>query len=356
MSSPARPKSNRLRIVVLYDAAEPKPGRRGEEASERATARAAAQADDALTAAGFRTTLLPVRNCLTDLVDHLRRARPDVVVNLCEGFAGHPAFEAQVAGLLELMNIPFTGNPSAALFLCQDKYRTKAVLKTWGLPVPGGWLAATANAIPGRLHFPLIVKPNTADASIGIGPDSVVRNRAALIRQTARLVKRYGQPALIEDYVDGREFNVAVVEDAAELRPLPISEIVFRDLPKSLPHIVGYDAKWKTACAWYQKTEPLCPALIPARQSRRLEQLARAACAALRVRGYARVDFRVDRRGRPFILEVNPNPDSSREAGLARALTAAGIAYETFWEQQVRRAHGRANHAMRGKHYSLSLF
>jgi len=99
------------------------------------------------------------------------------------------------------------------------------------------------------------VKPNAEDASIGIGPDSVVRNRAALRRQAARLMKRYCQPVLIEDYIAGREFYVAIVEDTAGLRTLPISEIVFRGLPRTLPRIVGYDAKWKPACVWYRRTK-----------------------------------------------------------------------------------------------------
>lgn len=333
--SSANLKAKTIKVIVLFNAAQPLPGRRGEQASERATARAAAQAAEALRVSGFPTALLPVRRRLTHMVNRLRRARPDVVVNMCEGFADCPAFEAQVAGVLELMGIAFTGNPSPALFLCQDKFRAKAILRAWGLPTPRGRLAAAGDALT-DLPLPLIVKPNTEDASIGIGPDSVVRDRAALRRQTARLAKRYGGPALVEEYIDGREFYVSVVEAPAGFRVLPISEIVFRNLPAGLPRIVGYDAKWKTACAWYRQTTPVCPADAPARLAARLGRLALAACMALKVRGYARVDFRVDRRNRPFILEVNPNPDASREAGWAQSLAAAGIAYETFWARQVR--------------------
>ncbi len=336
MEDAVKLKANTIQTIVLFNTAEPMPGRRSEQASEQATAHAAMQAAGALKAAGFKAALLPVSNRLGHLVDRLRRARPDVVVNVCEGFAGRPAFEAQVAGVLELMGLAFTGNPSPALFLCQDKFRAKAVLKAWGLPTPRGWLATPEIALPACLQFPLIVKPNAEDASIGIGSDALVHDRAALLRQTARLAKRYDQPALVEEYIDGREFYVSVVEDPAGFRVLPISEIIFRDLPQNLPRIVGYDAKWKTSCAWYRRTEPVCPAGISARMAGRLGKLALAACGALKVRGYARVDFRVDRRGMPFILEVNPNPDASREAGWAQSLAAAGIAYETFWDRQVR--------------------
>ncbi len=338
----AKTKAGRCPVVVLYHAAPLPPRRRGEQASELAAAQAAAEAAAALAAAGWPTALLPVRSCLADLVARLRRARPGVIVNLCEGFAGRPAWEAQVAGVLELMGIPFTGNPSAALFLGQDKFRSKAVLTAWGLPTPAGRLAPAADAPGGRLRFPLIVKPNAEDGGIGIGRDSVVRDGKLLRRQTARLAQRYRQPALIENYIAGREFNVALVEGARGLRALPVSEIVFRNLPPGRPQIVGYDAKWKPGCAWYRATVPVCPARIPVRLARRLRKLALAAGAALGIRGYARVDFRVDRRGRPFILEVNPNPDPSRAAGLARALAAAGIAYETFWYRQVRQTLNQA--------------
>jgi len=328
-------KPSRCSIIIIYNTAGAPASRRNESASERATATAAAQAAKALAATGFRVTLMPVRNRIQEVIDKLRHRRPDMIVNLCEGFRGYAAFEAQVAGLLELMGIPFTGNPSQALCMCQDKFRAKAVLNAWGLPTPRGWLVKTAGDMPRGTTRSLIVKPNAEDAGIGIGPHSVVRNQTALHRQIMRLVKRYKKPALIEEYIDGREFSVAVVEDTA-FKTLPVSEIIFRDLPRTRPRIVGYEAKWNESSAWYRQTLPVCPAHVSSRLAEKLRQLGIEACAALQVRGYARVDFRVDRRGRPFILEVNPNPDPSPEAGLARALAAAGISYEAFWEQQVR--------------------
>ncbi len=324
-----------IKVLVLFNAARPRPGR-GDAAAERGTIRAAEQAAAALKTAGLRPRLLPVYNCLADLVRRLGRPRPDVVVNLCEGFAGHPSFEAQVAGVLELMGLPFTGNPSPALLLCQDKFRAKAILNAWGLPTPRGWLAAPGLPLPARLRFPLIVKPCAEDASIGIGPESVVRSPAALRRQAAQLARRYRRPALVEAFIDGPEFYVSVWETPSGFRVLPVAEIGFEDLPPGVPRIVGYEAKWKPSSPWYRQTEPVCPAPLPPRQTRRLGRLALAACAALRIRGYARVDLRLDRRGRPFILEVNPNPDTSLEAGWAQSLEAAGIAYEAFWENQVR--------------------
>ncbi|MFH1969366.1 MAG: D-alanine--D-alanine ligase, partial [Verrucomicrobiota bacterium] len=147
----------------------------------------------------------------------------------------------------------------------------------------------------------------------------------------------YNQPALVESFVDGREINAAIVEES-EPRVLPLSEILFQRYPAGLPRIVGYDAKWQAAHPTYRGTVPVCPAPVSPALAQRLTRFALQAYRVLKLRGYARVDFRLDACARPFILEVNPNPDTSREAGLARSLAAEGIAYEDFWRSQVRQA------------------
>jgi D-alanine-D-alanine ligase len=322
---------------ILYNAFVPGFGRPKEALSERALETAARQAGAALAADGYRLQWIPVRERIEEIVAPIRRRRPAVIVNLCEGFRGHSAYEAQVAGLLELLDIPFTGNSSHALFQCHDKFKTKAILKACGLPVPPGWLVEDERQLPASARFPLIVKPNGEDASIGIYPHSVVRTRMALRKQVARVLAAYGQPALVESFVDGREINAAIV-DRPEPCVLPLSEILFDQYPAGLPRIVGYDAKWQAAHPTYRGTVPVCPAQVSPALSRRLKDMALQACRILKLRGYARIDFRLDARARPYLLEVNPNPDTSREAGLARSLAAAGIAYEDFWKSQVRLA------------------
>lgn len=324
-------------VGILYNVFESRSGRSRETLSELAVETAARQAGAALVAAGYRIRWLPVRDHIEEIVAPIRRQRPAVIVNLCEGFRGHSAYEAPVAGLLELLGIPFTGNTAQALFQCHDKFRTNAVLKACGLPTPPSWLVEDARELPAVAHFPLIVKPNCEDASIGIYPGSVVRTPQALRRQVARVLADYDQPALVERFVDGREINVAIV-DQPEARVLPLSEISFERYPRRLPRIVGYAAKWQSAHPTFLGTTPICPARVPAALGRRLADYALQAYRVLKLRGYARIDFRLDARLRPFILEVNPNPDTSRAAGLARSLAAAGIAYEDFWMNQVRLA------------------
>ncbi len=324
-------------IGILYNVFDPRARRTKEALSELALETAARQAGAALAAAGYLIQWLPVRDRIAEIVASLRHRCPAVIVNLCEGFRGNSAYEAQVAGLLELLGIPFTGNTAHALFQCHDKFRTNAVLKACGLPTPQSWLVEDVRNLPTAARFPLIVKPNGEDASIGIYPCSVVRTRAALRRQVARVLLDYDQPALVESFVDGREINVAIV-DQPEARVLPLSEISFKHYPRRLPRIVGYDAKWQPLHPTCLGTVPICPARVSAALGRRLASCALQAYRVLKLRGYARIDFRVDARSRPFILEVNPNPDTSREAGLARSLAAAGIAYEDFWRNQVRMA------------------
>lgn len=319
---------------VLYNAFVPSLGRPKEALSERALETAARQAGAALAADGYRVRLIPVRERIEEIVAPIRRLHPAVIVNLCEGFRGHSAYEAQVAGLLELLDVPFTGNSSHALFQCHDKFRTNAILRACGLPTPPSRLVEDARQLPATIRFPLIVKPNCEDASIGIYPHSVVRTRVALRKQVARVLAAYGQPALVESFIDGREINAAIV-DQPEPCVLPLSEILFQHYPAGLPHIVGYDAKWQTAHPTYRGTVPVCPAPVAPALAQRIKRLALQAYRVLKLRGYARVDFRLDARARPYILDVNPNPDTSREAGLARSLAAAGIAYEDFWRSQV---------------------
>ncbi|MDD5678810.1 MAG: ATP-grasp domain-containing protein [Kiritimatiellae bacterium] len=324
-------------LGILYNAFVPRLGRPKETLSELALKTAAQQAGAALLSVGYRLQWIPVRDRIEEIVVPIRRRRPAVIINLCEGFRGQSAYEAQVAGLLELLGVPFTGNSSHALFQCHDKFRTKAILQACKLPTPRCWIVEDERQLPAAVRFPLIVKPNCEDASIGIYPHSVVRTRAALRKQVARVLAAYVQPALVENFVDGREISAAIV-DQPEPRVLPLSEISFQHYPDHLPRIVGYDAKWQATHPTYRGTVPMCPAPISVALAHQLESCALQAYRVLKLRGYARVDFRLDARSRPYILEVNPNPDTSREAGLARSLAAAGIAYEDFWRSQVRLA------------------
>jgi len=320
-------------IAIVFNAYEPRPTATGERLSEESVADMAEQAQGAVRSLGLGTTLIPLQRSLLNFLSRVKELNPDALVNLCEGYYGRPQWESNVAGIFELLGLTFTGNAAKTLALCQDKFKAKAVLKVAGLPTAPAQLMMTGEE-PLELRFPLIVKPNAEDASLGVYPESVVRDEESLRRQVRRCIDNYKQPVLVEAFIDGREFNVSVMENG-EAKALPVSEIDFSAMPKDTPHILGYDAKWFEDHPLYQKTPPVCPAPIDDELRTRLQGLAETAFRTMGCRDYARVDFRMDAKGRPFILEVNPNPDISTNAGYARALKAAGIEYAAFWGVMV---------------------
>jgi len=326
-------------VGIAYNAYEPVVGRSNERVSEESVQQAAQDVFDAVSNLGYQTSMLPLRRSLTGFVRRLKVVRPGMIINLCEGFRGRPKFEADVAGLFELLDIPFTGGPSRALALCVDKFKTKAVLRSHGLPVVSGALVDQADQVK-SLNFPMIIKPNSEDASLGVYADSVVSDAKSLDEQIKKVISTYKQPALVEEFVEGREFNVAVRGDNHP-EALPVSEIDFSTMPAGQPHILGYEAKWFDEHILNKTTVPVCPARIDDATREKLQSIAKSAYAIMGCRDYARVDFRMNAGGQPFILEVNPNPDISRSAGYARALKAAGIDYQDFWRQMIETARGR---------------
>lgn len=328
--------STGARIAIVFNAYEPRPAGSGERLSEESVADMARQAQEAIQSLGYEVTLIPLQRSLLNFLGRLREVNPDALVNLCEGFYGRPQWESNVAGIFELMGLAFTGNASKTLAFCQNKHKAKAVLRSCDLPTAPSRIVFTGEE-PFDLKFPVIVKPNQEDASLGIYPESVVRDEEAYRRQVRRVLANYRQPAIVEPYIDGREFNVSVMEDG-KVTALPVSEIDFSAMPAGQPRICSYEAKWFEDHPLYEKTPPICPAPVDDELRARLQGLAVDAFRAMECRDYARVDFRMDGRGRVFILEVNPNPDISLNAGYARALGAAGIGYASFWGQMVQNA------------------
>lgn len=257
----------------------------------------------------------------------------DLVFNLAEGFGDNLRAEPNVAGFIELLGVAYTGSPPGALEVARDKHLSKLVLEREGIPTPRFQLFRSSED-PFVLDFPVIIKPVLEDASIGITSDSIARDENDLRVKIARILETYRQPALVEEYIAGREMNAALIigQDGAEV--LPISEIVF-NLPDGVPRILGFEAKWLEDSPLYQNTVPLCPAPIDPEQKERIELLARQACSALGVENYARVDFRIrDEDGEPFVIEVNPNPCINPSgSGFSRAAAAAGMDYPKLIER-----------------------
>jgi D-alanine-D-alanine ligase len=284
--------------------------------------------EESLRRLGYNPHVLPVEHFNKDLVWTLCRMAPRFVFNLCEEINGDCELEMNVAGLLDLMGIPYTGSGPLALGLALNKMRVKQILRAAGIPVPRGFLCREGQPFRPRLprRYPVIVKPVREDASLGINSRSVCHDLEQLERQVSYVHDAYQQDALVEEFLDGREFNVSVMGER-ELHVLAVSEIDFSRMQEGEPRIVTYRAKWDEESEVFQATVPVCPAEVPPRLERRIRFLAVRSSRCIGCRDYARIDMRTDAGGTVHVLEVNPNPDLSPRAGFARAAEAAGLSY-----------------------------
>jgi D-alanine-D-alanine ligase len=242
---------------------------------------------------------------------------------------GQSKMEMNVAAMYELFGIAYTGTPTLALGLALDKAMTKSIFVATGVPTPRHQLFHRDDErVDSRLRFPLIVKPVHEDASIGIDANSIVRDSDSLRRRVHFILNEFEQPALAEEFINGRELNVAVVGTSdGDLTTLPISEITFHNVPEGQPHIVSYEAKWVEESPLYKTTIPECPARLPEQVEVDARRIALDAARAIGLRDYGRVDMRLDGANNLFVLEANPNPDISEDAGFMRAAYTSGRTY-----------------------------
>ena len=310
-----------MKVAVLFDGASAFAESPDQEILS--TVRAVAVA---LTAEGNSVVRIPVHPDAR-WIDKLRRARVDLVFNLCESIDGVAALEPAVISVLELLGLPYTGSSSWTTSLCLRKHVVNAALERSGLPIPKFAVVRFGAAIP-SVGFPAICKPAAEDASIGVEQRSVVRTSRELTERVSSMLERW-EEVLVQQYVEGREVNVGVLGDAV----LPIAEIDFGRMPKGMWRIVTYRSKWEDGSDEDLGSSPRCPARLPAGLAAQLRNAAVAAWRIVGGSGYGRVDMRIDARGRPWILEVNANPDIAPTAGLARMAGVAGIDYGALVRQ-----------------------
>ncbi len=264
------------------------------------------------------------------IAEELRSLNPELVFNLVESVDGHGRLIHLAPALLDVLGMSYTGCPTQALFATCDKILAKKMLRASGIPTPP-WV--TRGTVPGRCALPagpLIVKSVWEHASIGLNEESVLVARdASHLHEVLEDVRiRLGGDWFAETYIDGREFNVALLGGRQGPRVLPVAEILFDAFPPGLPKIVGYKAKWEKGTFEFNHTprsydhgrdEPLLD---------ELRELAAACWELFDLKGYARVDFRVSSDGRPFVLEVNANPCLAPDAGLAAAAREEGMGFD----------------------------
>ena len=313
-----------------------------ERISERAVADEVAAVELTLRELGYTTSSAAIRQ-FSELEATLESNSPDLVFNLCEGLDGHSVFESHVAAMLELQEIPFTGNQPLTLALARNKNLAKKIMRSCGILTPD-WFCCKdiPQCLPETLRFPLICKPACEDASLGILSDAVVHDFPALRRKLENLLPNYAlEGVLVEEFIAGREFSVALLPETSGIRTLPPSEIDFSGLRDDQHKIVSYSAKWLEEDDLYRNTPSFCPADLPEDLTLELQRTALAVHQALEANSYGRADIRMDEQGRIFVLEYNPNPDITPGAGFSKARHAADIPYPEFVRKVVQEALSR---------------
>jgi D-alanine-D-alanine ligase len=263
--------------------------------------------------------------------EKFRQFRPDIVFNIAEGFYG-ASRESHIPAILEMLRIPYTGSDPLTLALCLDKALAKEVLSYHGIPTSPFNVVTNLQRMPKFPPWPLIVKPLAEGSSKGIGNSALVRTPKQLKAQVSEVLTRYNQPVLVEKYLPGREFTVALLGNEPRVQVLPIVEIQFEQLPADINPIYSFEAKW----IWDTVEKPLeifaCPARISSSLKKKIQTVCRAAFAALRCRDWCRIDIRLDESGEPNVLELNPlpgilpNPDAN--SCFPKAARTAGIPYD----------------------------
>ena len=261
----------------------------------------------------------------------LRQLKPDIVFNIAEGFNGMSR-EAQIPAILDMLQIPYTGSDPLTLATCLDKSRTKEVLSYNKIPNPKFLLVNNQEEADNLdFDYPLIVKPVSEGSSKGIFSSSFAKNLSELKSEVGRILAEYNQPALIEEFLPGREFTVAIIGNGNEAEVLPVVEIQYNDFPDDFIPIYSYEAKWILDT----KEDPLevfsCPAKIDKKLEDKIKSTVLQTYNILRCKDWSRIDIRLDKNGEPNIIEVNPLPgilpNPEENSCFPKAARAAGMNY-----------------------------
>lgn len=317
-----------MKVVLLH----------GADAAEPPEDPVLGQIEGALRALGHEVVRVPVAADVEPVIDALRAADPGLVFNLAESFGGKSALESNVAALLNLLGLRYTGSSPAGLMMAGDKSLTKMVLGFQKILTPQfATIYRGALGHVGDLRFPLIVKPPQEDASLGITSKSVVRDIRELFSTMDSLQREFQSGILVEEFVEGREFYVGVLGNV-DPQALPVIELDFSAFPADRPRVASYEAKWGEGGtggegetgAEFAGTKSVFPVDLDPELVTRMQAVAVSAFNALRLRDYGRVDLRVTDDGQIFVIEVNPNCYLERAGELSRAAAESGIGHEAL--------------------------
>jgi D-alanine-D-alanine ligase len=318
----------KLRIGVLYDYwwDEEETREDGARPRKKSPDEDIQEVYEALKKAGHSPVFLRVDGTRESLLE-LAKSESDLIFNLVESFAGDDRQDTNVAAVIELLGRRFTGSGANGLYLAQDKALAKKIFTFHGIHTP-----YFTTVYRGRIEhshdieFPVIVKPAREDGSIGIHFGAVCGSIKELMERIDYIHAEFDTPALIEEFIEGRELYVGVLGNGKP-EALPVIELDLSKLPEGTPKIAGSEVKWEEDTDAYKKTKPFFPDDLDEATVTKLQETAVQAYQALQLRDYGRIDFRLDKDGKPHVLEVNPNPYLSSTAEFTMAAKKSGRTY-----------------------------
>jgi D-alanine-D-alanine ligase len=268
----------------------------------------------------------------TDAYGKLKELKPDIVFNIAEGLHGFNR-ESQVPAMLDMLKIPYTGSDALTLGICLEKSRAKEILTYHKIPNAKFFVASQPGDTEKSLaDFPVIVKPVSEGSSKGIFSSSLVNTPAELNDEILRVKNGYNQPALIEEFLPGREFTVALLGNGDETIVLPIIEIRYEKFPENVVPLYSYEAKWILDTKENNFDVFDCPASLSPALEEQIKSIAIKTYRVLNCKDWSRIDLRLDKNGVPNVIEINPlpgiMPDPNENSSFPKAARAAGMSYE----------------------------
>ncbi len=289
-----------------------------------------------LKEANYEVSLLGLYNDVSILLEEIRENKPDIIFNLVEVFNQKSFLDKNVASLFEMLNIPYTGASSQALFICNDKALTKKILSFHRIKVPNFYTFHRGRRIwlPKKLKPPLIVKPLCEEASRGISLASIVDNEQALVERVKFIHQSLNTDAIAEEYIEGRELYVSVLGNK-KIKVLPFREMKFGEFSEDEPRIATYKAKWDYDYREKWGIKNVFAGRLPEGVDKKIEEICKRAYRALSMNSYARFDIRLTPTSEVYIIEANANPSLAKNDELAQSAEKAGINYLKLLEKII---------------------
>jgi len=298
------------------------------------------QIKDALLNLNYNVVLLPANQSISRIINGIKQEKPDLIFNLIETFRNTDKFEFNITALLEMTGIPFTGSSSGSIFLSNDKHLTKKIFNFHNIPCPDFFVVPLGEnpTIPKGFEFPLFIKPVHEDASIGIDENSFVENEEAFIKKVKDIHENIKDDALVERYIEGREFFVSILSGRKTLKPLQLLELDFSKWPADKHKIYTHEAKLEEEMGLPKTIGLKIPDDLPNELKDKVYDIAIKANYALGARDYARFDIRMDKDNKIYVLEANLNPYLEQHDEMAIAAEASGLNHQQLIDKIVEAA------------------